>query len=178
MLRGSKVILRAVEPSDYPLMARWLNDEDVMLYWGLPGNTMSLPEVQRSEDVKLVRTNSRKYIVETLDGTPIGQIDYYDLDWQVRSASVSIMIADPEFWGGGYGTDAMRTLLRYLFMQLGLRRVSLNVHESNERARHSYRKNGFVEEGIMRDWAYFDGHWTNGVLMSVLAEDFRRVLEV
>jgi RimJ/RimL family protein N-acetyltransferase len=173
MLMGTLVRLRAVEPSDYPLLTAWLNDPDVMYFWGRPGNTVARGEVASYEERQAARGNSRKYIVETLDQQAIGQIDYYDLDWQARSAWVSILIGDRGFWGGGYGTDAMRILLTYLFNQLGLHRVCLNLHDTNKRARHSYEKNGFVQEGVMRDWAYFDGAWVNGILMSVLERDFR-----
>lgn len=172
MLTGKLVRLRAVEPADYSLLTRWLNDSDVMVYWGRPGNTVSYTEVAERESRDAARGNSRKFIVETLEGDAIGQIDYYDLDWQARSAWVSILIADARFWGGGYGTDAMRVLLRHLFEQMGLHRVALTAHESNARAIRSYEKNGFTREGTLRDWAYFDGRWVNGVLMSVLAADF------
>jgi RimJ/RimL family protein N-acetyltransferase len=171
-LRGDRVNLRAVETEDYQLLWRWLNDPDVMLYWGRPGNTATLLEVARDEERNAARGNSRKYIIETHDEIPIGQIDYYDLDWQARSAWVSIMIGEPKFWSGGYGTSAMRALLTYLFRQIGLHRVTLTVHESNVRAQKSYAKNGFVSEGVLRDWAYFDDRWVNGILMGVLRDDF------
>lgn len=175
MLNGTKVRLRAIEASDYPLLVRWLNNSSVMQYWGKPGHTVSVAEVTRDEDRNQARQNSRKYIIETSDGHPIGQIDYYDLDWQARSAWVAIMIGDPDYWGGGYGTQAMSLLLGYLFDQLGMHRVALTVHETNERAVKSYRKNGFSPEGVMRDWAYFNGRWVNGVLMSVLADEHRNL---
>ena len=172
MLRGVKVVLRAVEPADNELIWRWLNNPDVARYWGLPGHTVSMPEIARDEEAQARRGNSRKYIVETLDGLAIGEIDYYDLEWKPRSAWVSILIGDIAYWGGGYGTDAMQTLLQYLFGELNLHRVTLTVHETNERAMRSYEKNGFVREGVMRDWAYFGGEYVNGVIMAVLAEDF------
>jgi RimJ/RimL family protein N-acetyltransferase len=172
MLIGDRVRLRAVEPADYPHIARWLNDAQVMFYWGRPGNTVAVAEVARLDQAEAARGNSQKYVIEVEDRA-IGQIDYYDLDWRVRSAWVSVLIGDKDYWSGGYGTDAMRTLLRYLFDQLGLHRVTLTVHETNARAQRSYEKNGFVREGLLRDWAYFDGHWENGVVMGVLAQDFR-----
>lgn len=172
MLKGRLADLRAIEPADYPLLARWYNRPDIMLYWGLPGNTISSAEVVRREEAEAARGNSRKYIVQTKEGEPIGIVDYYDLDWQARRAWVSILIGEESHWGGGFGTDAMHTLLRYLFRQLGLHRISLTVHESNVRAQRSYAKNGFRHEGVMQDWAYFDGHWENGILMSVLEHGF------
>lgn len=175
MLLGKKVRLRALEPSDYPKLATWLNDTDVMVYWGKPGNSVTVAEVARQEEANAARGNSRKYIIETLDGLGIGQIDYYDLDWQARSAWVSIMLGNAEYWSGGYGTDAMHTLLDHLFRQLGLHRVTLTAHESNERARRSYRKNGFVEEGALRDWAFFNREWVTGIIMGVLDRDFMAI---
>lgn len=174
MLLGRLVNLRAVEPTDYVLLWQWLNDPEVTVYWGKPGNTPSLPQVERKERAQAERGNSQKFIVETKGAQAIGQIDYYDLDWQARSAWVSIMIAEQDYWGGGYGTDAMRALLQYLFCQLGLHRVALTVHASNTRAQRSYTKNGFHQEGVMRDWAYFNGEWVDGILMAVLADEFRR----
>jgi RimJ/RimL family protein N-acetyltransferase len=72
----------------------------------------------------------------------------------------------------------MRALLGYLFMQLDLHRVALTAHESNVRAQRSYAKTGFVLEGRLRDWAFFDGQWVNGVVMSVLKDDFLRLQDV
>jgi len=177
LIRAERVDLRAVESFDYPLLHRWLNDPDVMLYWGRPGNTVSLEEVERSEREQAARSNSRKYMIQLKDGTAIGQIDFYDLDWQNRSAWVSIMIGVPEYWSGGYGTEAMRALLGYLFGQLDLHRVSLTTHESNVRAQKSYAKTGFVVEGTLRDWAHFGGAWVDGVMMAVLREDFDRLAD-
>jgi RimJ/RimL family protein N-acetyltransferase len=175
MLLGKLVRLRALEQHDYGVLAEWLNDPDVMVYWGRPGNTVSVEEVARQEQHNAARGNSRKYIIETLGGRPIGQIDYYDLDWQARSAWTSIMVGEREFWSGGYGTDAMRTLIAYLIDEMGLHRVALTVHRTNERAQKSYRKNGFVEEGVLRDWAFFGGQWIDGIIMAVLEPDIRHL---
>jgi RimJ/RimL family protein N-acetyltransferase len=41
----------------------------------------------------------------------------------------------------------MRTIVRYGFEEVNLRRLSLTVFDFNERARKSYAKVGFVEEG-------------------------------
>lgn len=176
MIHGRLADLRAVEPSDAPVLARWLNDPEVMLYWGRPGNTVSVPEVEAQEKAQAARGNSRKYIIQTKEAQPIGQIDYYDLDWQNRSAWVSIMLGEQAFWSGGYGTDAMRSLLSYLFRQLNLHRVALTVHESNTRAQRSYAKNGFMVEGVLRDWAFFDGRWVNGVIMAALRDEYERAV--
>lgn len=173
MLFGTKVTLRAVEPADYPLLHRWLNDPEVMQFWGRAGNTASLSEVRVDEERQAARGTSRKYMIELPDvSEPIGQIDYYDLDLVARSAWTSIMIGDRRYWSGGYGTDAMAALLEYLFQEMGLHRVALTTLASNTRARRSYEKNGFVVEGVLREWMYVEGEFADGVLMAVLAHEF------
>src|SRR5450759_3243898 len=73
MLLGKLVRLRALEQHDYGVLAEWLNDPDVMVYWGRPGNTVSVEEVARQEQHNAARGNSRKYIIETLGGRPSGR---------------------------------------------------------------------------------------------------------
>lgn len=175
MIVGTLVDLRAAEPFDVPALTRWLNDPEVMYFWGRPGNSVSVAEVEAKERADAARGNSRKFIIQTKEGEAIGQIDYYDLDWQNRSAWLSVMLGEKSYWSGGYGTDAVRGLLRYLFCELGLNRVALTVHETNRRAQRSYEKNGFVREGVLRQWAHFDDTWVDGVVMGVLRSDFDRV---
>jgi RimJ/RimL family protein N-acetyltransferase len=94
---------------------------------GRAGDTLSVADVSDAESAERVRGNSRKYIIDTLDGRSIGQIDYYDLNWQSRSAWTSILIADTDYWGGGYGSHA--DPLHYLFAQMGLHSVSDSTRE-------------------------------------------------
>jgi RimJ/RimL family protein N-acetyltransferase len=53
--------------------------------------------------------------------------------------------------GRGTGSRLLRALLKICFDDLGAHRVELFVFEDNERAHRAYLKNGFVEEGIVRD---------------------------
>ena len=53
--------------------------------------------------------------------------------------------------GRGTGSRLLQALLKICFDDLGAHRVELFVFENNERARRAYLKNGFVEEGIVRD---------------------------
>jgi RimJ/RimL family protein N-acetyltransferase len=34
-----------------------------------------------------------------------------------------------------------------------------------------------MREGTLRDWAYFDGAWVDGVLMSVIKDEFLAVVD-
>jgi RimJ/RimL family protein N-acetyltransferase len=75
--------------------------------------------------------------------------------------------------GRGYGTEAMTVVLDHAFAEIGLHRVQLDVYAFNPRALRSYEKAGFVVEGRQRDTLFWDGEWTDSILMSVLHTDPR-----
>jgi len=86
---------------------------------------------------------------------------------------IGIMIGEKEFWNLGYGTDAIETLLRYLFYELAMNRVYLIADERNARALHCYEKLGFKKEGILRQNRYKNGVYTNDVMMSLLKDEWK-----
>jgi RimJ/RimL family protein N-acetyltransferase len=111
------------------------------------------------------------------DDLLIGVCDLDGLDWPDGDAFISIGIGEPEFWSKGYGTDAMKVLLRYAFSELNLRRVTLTVFAYNPRAVRSYVKAGFVEEGRMRNYIHRDGQRYDLIFMGLLREDWQRLQE-
>ena len=84
------------------------------------------------------------------DGKHIGNCMYYDIDVRRREAELGIMIGDRDYWGDGYGADAVETLLRYVFAQGTLDRIYLHTLDWNQRARGSFAKAGFREVKSVR----------------------------
>lgn len=87
-------------------------------------------------------------------------------------AWVGLGIGEREFWSKGYGTDMMNICLRYAFMELGLRRVSLGLHSYNTRALRSYEKAGFRLEGRTRRDVFREGQRTDTLYMGILREEW------
>jgi len=112
--------------------------------------------------------------VESTQGRYIGHVRLTVSSWHDRNARLSIGIYDRRFWSGGYGTEAMRLLLRYAFDDLGLHRVDLRVIDYNARAIRAYEKCGFVREGVLRESALVDGVWHDDVVMAILEREYRR----
>jgi len=89
-----------------------------------------------------------------------------------RDAFLGIGIGEREFWGQGYGTDAVQLILRYSFTELNLRRVSLTVFDFNERAMRSYEKAGFRLEGRQRLGMQREGRRWDILYMGILREEW------
>jgi RimJ/RimL family protein N-acetyltransferase len=96
-------------------------------------------------------------IRSTRDNQLLGDITLDVTLWNARDAFVGLGIGLREFWGKGYGTEAMQLALEYAFLELNLHRVSLNVFEYNPRAVRSYEKAGFRHEGRERQVMFREG---------------------
>jgi RimJ/RimL family protein N-acetyltransferase len=102
----------------------------------------------------------------------IGIVSLWVHSWTHSDAWIGIIIGDREYWGKGYGTDAMYLIVQYGFVELNLRRISLGLHAYNERALKSYQKVGFELEGQMRGDGLRDGVRYDSLWMGILREEW------
>ena len=103
----------------------------------------------------------------------IGGISLHMIDWTARDTFVGIFIGEREYWGKGCGTEAMRLLLRYAFLELNMQRVSLEVFDYNPRAIRSYEKIGFCHEGRLRQFLNHEGKRWDMLFMGIRREEWR-----
>ncbi len=171
MILGHKTRLRAIEREDLLTFVRWFNDPEVRRYLDmyLP---MSKAEEEAWFEAYLKDDTSRNFAIETEEGELIGTIGWGDLDWKNRSACLGIVIAEKEYWGGGYGTDAVTALVGFAFNEMNLHRIYLSVFEFNDRAIRCYEKCGFRHEGRAREALFRDGKYHDHLLMAVLRQEF------
>ena len=85
-----------------------------------------------------------------------------------QTAELGITIGEREYWGRGYGRDAVRVLIEYGFRIRNLRKIWLTVHANNPRAIRSYESVGFVEEGRQRAQVWSDGEYVDLVYMGLI----------
>jgi RimJ/RimL family protein N-acetyltransferase len=115
---------------------------------------------------------SVRFSIRTLaDDKFIGEISLW-FNWQQGDAWVGIVIGEREYWGQGYGSDAMRLIVQYGFDEANLRRVSLALHSYNPRALRSYEKVGFKMEGVLRGETLREGRRTDTYFMGILREEW------
>lgn len=174
MLRGEKVILRAMTRDDLPLLCQYNNDVEVELAGGGdPPMPQSLERLQAEFDSQAGSggRNGSSFAIEA-DGKLIGQCALFRFDDVAHTAELGITIGDKAYWGKGYGTDATKVLLDYGFRLRNLHKIYLTVLGNNARAIRSYQKCGFVEEGRWRKHVWNDGFYTDLVCMGILREDY------
>ena len=165
MLRGERVVLRQAALEDAERLAEILAEPEVAKWWG----TYDLAKVRAEMVVPL--DDELTFVVE-FEGRVVGLIQQWEEhEPQYRHAGIDISL-HPDWHGQGLGTDAVRTLARHLFDDLGHHRVTIDPAAHNERAIASYRKVGFKPVGVMRMYERApDGTWHDGLLMDMLRED-------
>jgi len=101
----------------------------------------------------------------------IGTIGLHDIDWLSRTCVLGIAIHNPEHWGKGLGTEALRLIINFGWNHLNLRRIELSVHDFNERAKHVYEKLGFIEFGVAHAKYFIKGKYVNTHYMELFREN-------
>jgi len=70
-----------------------------------------------------------------------------------------------DFWGYGIGTNLLNETIRWADTNQ-IKKMTLNVLETNEKAKTLYKKYGFEEEGVLKnDKLLSDGNYYNTVIM-------------
>lgn len=174
-LEGKLVRLVAHDPErDSKLLTKWRkNSEFARLLDDDPAVMYSAKANQTWIEKHLEDYLEFEFFIQDLESKNL--IGFVDLEGNMRfhqDSFVGIGIGEPDYWGKGYGTDAMAITLRYAFMELNLHRVSLNVFGYNERAIRSYQKNGFVVEGVSKDIFERDGRFWDLIWMGILRDEW------
>ncbi len=125
MLRGEKVTLRAVTREDLPRLLGFANDLEVGLAGGgdppIP-RTLELLQKDFEREVADPPRDRTNFAIEA-DEQCVGTCGLFNIDWTVRHAELGIVIGNREYWGRGYGREAVGLLLDYAFRLRNLRRV-------------------------------------------------------
>jgi RimJ/RimL family protein N-acetyltransferase len=176
VIQGDRV--RLIPPPDIGfarITGEWVNDPLTRHLIGGSAYQMSLATREDFVRERLTQSFSGLYLMIEVVDLPeqqvVGAIELRKTSPEHRSGEVGILVGR-EYWGRGYGTDAMRALCRFAFEEMDLRRISLEVMEFNTRAIRSYERIGFVVEGRFREDTYLHGHYYDTLAMGLLREEF------
>ena len=177
ILQGEMVRLAAVNPeTDSKLFAKWARDTEYLRMLDTsPVRQWSERQYKKwfKEDLEKGKRDDFLFLIRTLENDEaIGFIELDGIHWSHGDSYVGIGIGEREYWGKGFGTDAMKVMLRYAFEELNLHRVSLNVFEYNQRAIRSYEKVGFVVEGRERQFMRREGQRWDMIFMGILRAEW------
>lgn len=166
------VSLRPIRESDLADLLRWRQDPEVVRFWDDAPEDL---DACREEFLDLDTVPVWRFVIEW-EGRGVGNIEYShpyaDTDY-LWTAGIDIFIGEPDARDRGVGTEAVRTLLQYLFEVKRLHRVTIDPEVGNPRAIRSYEKAGFRFDGVLRHNDRFgSGRYVDTHFMSILEDEW------
>jgi len=173
-LTGRRVHLRPFGRDDLQYIQKWSNDAELRKLIGEVG-PMSRAETEKWYR-ELLADKDRVWFVIVLkkDGRVIGEAGLLRMFRPWRCTDMTIIIGERDAWGKGYGTEGGHLLLDYAFRRLGFHRISIGVVGFNERALRFWESLGFKREGVERDGYYYDNEFSDGIMMSILEDEYKK----
>ena len=144
--------LRALEPEDLELMYGWENDMQIWRVSGTvaPFSRHVLSRLIEEQQFDIYATRQMRLVIEH-DGQAVGAVDLFEFDPHNRRAGVGIIV-DSQHRAQGLGHDALKALEQYARQTLHLHQLWCSVTVDNEASQKLFRKAGYVECGLRREW--------------------------
>jgi ribosomal-protein-alanine N-acetyltransferase len=110
------------------------------------------------------------YIIELRESKitkKIGSVSIWNISWYHRRADIGIWIL-PDFWNKGIGKRALILIKNISFFHLNLHRIEAHIAIDNIRSINLFKSLQFVEEGVLNEYLYLDGKYSNAILLACL----------
>ena len=156
LIRGDKILLRAMELRDIDLLYEWENNTD---YWRasqtlVPFSRESLKNFVE-EGIDIMAHRQVRWMIETLDRSDtIGTADLFDCDFINRRAGVGILIGKKEARKKGFAGEAINLLEHYARKSLNLHQLYCHISEENVESIKLFESLGYSKSGVLTDWIY------------------------
>lgn len=133
VLHGKKIRLRPLRKDDLPRRLEMVNDPEVQKLWvGVPADKNTLDDMEMWFYLVRQGPPSEQWAIETLDGEYVGDIDFHSIDEARREAWFTVMLGDQRLFAEPWRRDILVTFLRYAFNARGMRRMSIQIADSDE----------------------------------------------
>jgi len=138
-----RLLLRKMEAEDLLLFVSWSNCGEAYGSYLTPEHLTEAEALERLKSGLFWNGSSRTYIIALRDGPPIGTIHFWLRPEKQRTAVVALKIALPEYRNRGYGTEAQKFLIMYLFERMEIQNVELYTDIDNHSQQRCLQKLGF-----------------------------------
>lgn len=172
-LESERIYLRTLCELDAPIMLENTMDEEIRYMTGTKSN-FTLEQIKTH--INNIDNDSSRYdFAICLKGTDetIGELSIFDINEEDRKAGFRISMRSISLTGKGYGTEAIKIVLRFVFEQLKLNRLQLEVYSHNSRGIRAYEKVGFLKEGVLRQSLFYNDTYSDEIIMAILKSDYK-----
>ena len=178
--RGTRVYLRTLTPADLQHLSVWVDDpylermvgsEFLHSYKHVWDKAPGFYEAVLTDPTQVV------LVVEAYQGftKPVGVVRLFNIHLLEGYAFLETIIADHRAMRRGFGVEAGKLIAYYGVDVLGLRRLEAKVYEYNVLSMNSLRRNGFRQEGVLRQAGYDGQRYWDLVIFGILRDEIEAV---
>ncbi len=179
-LETERLILRPFKKADGEAMYRnWASDPEVTKFLTWPNHAdpmVSLRIAARWEELNPRPDNYQWAIVLRELGEPIGSISVVRIDEDVDGMEIGYCIGR-KWWNKGIMTEAAREVIRYLFTEVGAKRIAGRHDVANPASGRVMRKLGMKKEGVLRQADRNNQGIVDVVYRSILFDEWQKKQE-
>ncbi|WP_317172093.1 GNAT family N-acetyltransferase [Salinimicrobium oceani] len=170
-LKTSRLHLRQITENDLENIFAGLSHPEVIRYYGVSYSSLDATWEQLEWYAELERTHTGIWWAITLKGANdfCGAIGFNNLSREHQKAELGFWLL-PNFWGKGFVQESMQVIMEYAFNDLRLHRVEAFVETENKSSQKALLKQGFQQEGILRDSEIKDGRFISVAVFSKLSD--------
>lgn len=169
LIYGEKIVLRAVEKADNTMLLSLINDPDTeMMLGGSSWPVSESDQLKWFEHQEHSRDVLRCIVALQNDGRALGTIILSDIDQKNATGHIHIKMLKDGGRGRGYGTDAVKTMVRYAFEELRLNCIYANILAYNDASIKLFERCGFKKDGVLRQHVYKKGKFVDMLAYSIL----------
>ena len=172
-LIGEHVILREERIEDLPHQVRLRNNLTTQAWSKAlpPDYTLEMYQKRHEKrEFSFDREDGRFTIITKGEEEYVGHVSFYD--YEPRFSVTMGIVVDQKYWGKGLAFDAQETLLKFLFLELGVRVVRLWTQSGNTGAVRLAERSGFQISGTLRNTTYIRGKICNTLVIDLLREEY------
>jgi ribosomal-protein-alanine N-acetyltransferase len=174
--RGTRVYLRTLTPEDLehlsvwvddPFLERMVNSELFQSYKHVWDKSPAFFEAVLTDPTQVV------LVIEAYRGwtKPVGVVRLFNIHLLEGYAFLETILTDRRAMKRGFGVEAGKLISYYGLDVLGLRRLEAKVYEYNTLSMNSLRRNGFRQEGVLRQAGFDGARYWDLVIFGILKEE-------
>jgi ribosomal-protein-alanine N-acetyltransferase len=174
-LETERLYLKKVTPSELKIIFSEFPVEEAMALMGLLTHEDYLRDKAKSDGgyVTYDRTIVAFLLVSKETGKTLGRGGFHNWYFAHRRAELGYALMDPKDYGKGYMGEAVKAIIRYGFEVMNLNRIEASTSPNNVASKAILARNGFQQEGYMRQHYCRDGMAEDSVLFGLLKEEYR-----
>lgn len=176
VLESANLVLRKIEEVHLQEVYAIYDNENVFEYCGIipKHNVQTVSKMIGHFDRDYHKKSRIKWGIfqKNQSDKLVGIIESMDFNQKVNMVSIGYFLAE-DYWGKGIATEAVRTLVKFLFETGNVNRIQAEVMPANEVSKKVLLKNGFMKEGLLRQSTVWSGKGIIDLeIYGILKEDY------